>query len=348
MSEKYLEFFHQVKEEHEQYDSAHLNDRVLVVDALNTFIRCFAAVPTMNEEGEHIGGITGFLKSVGLAIRTFKPTRCILVFDGTGGSQRRRKIFPDYKANRKHSVRLNRTYDFKDMADEDKARHWQLITLAQLLAYLPVTVLVPSNVEADDVIAYSADLVAERGGKAIIVSTDKDFLQLVSPSIDLWNPIKKKTYTPESVLEEYGIHPKNFAIFRAMDGDKSDNIPGIKGVGAKSLRKQYPQLADSVVVGIDEVLDYASRQQKGKIFETISQSRDIIERNYTLMRLDEVQMSGTTKLAVLDRIDSAEIEMDKTGLTKQLVEFGMLSSFGNYDQWVVTTWNPLTRFSQSE
>jgi len=84
---KYTDLLEQVKQEHEQYDSGQLNDRVLIVDALNTYIRCFAAVPTMNEDGEHVGGITGFLKSVGLAVRTFKPTRCILVFDGKGGSR---------------------------------------------------------------------------------------------------------------------------------------------------------------------------------------------------------------------------------------------------------------------
>ena len=341
---KYTELLKQVKNEHEQYESGSLNARVLIVDALNAYIRCFAAVPTMNEEGEHVGGISGFLKSVGLAIRTFKPTRCILIFDGKGGSQRRRKIYPEYKDNRRSMVRLNRTYDFKDKEDEEKAMRWQLITLAHLLTNLPVTVLAPPNVEADDVIAYSAQLVAERNGTAIVMSTDKDFLQLVSDNIELWNPIKKKTYNMETVVEEYGIHPRNFAIFRALDGDKSDNIPGVKGIGLKSLIKKYPQLAKADVVDIDEILNYANGQTKGKIFESISKNRDIIERNYELMRLDRVQMSGTTKLEMVNKIDNADVELNKAGLTKQLAELSMLGSFGNYDQWVVTTWQPLTRF----
>jgi len=345
---KYTDLLEQVKQEHEQYDSGQLNDRVLIVDALNTYIRCFAAVPTMNEDGEHVGGITGFLKSVGLAVRTFKPTRCILVFDGKGGSQRRRKIYPEYKENRRHMVRLNRTYDFKDKEDEDEAMRWQLLTLAHLLTCFPVTVLAPPNVEADDVIAYLANLTAEREGKAIIMSTDKDFLQLVSDDIDIWNPIKKKVYHPEQVVEEYGIHPRNFAIFRALDGDKSDNIPGVRGIGKKSLVKKYPQLAEQDPVDIDSVLKYANSQAKGKLFENISQNRDIIERNYTLMRLDVVQMSGTTKLDVVGKLDKAAVELDKAGLTKQLSELNMLGSFGNYDQWLVTTWQPLTRFSLSE
>jgi len=72
-----------------------LDGRVLLVDALNSFIRCFAAVPTMNEDGEHVGGISGFLKSIGVAIRQFKPSRVVLVFDGKGGSKRRRKLYPE-------------------------------------------------------------------------------------------------------------------------------------------------------------------------------------------------------------------------------------------------------------
>jgi len=345
---KYLDLLETVKKEHEAYEFGDVNGRVLIVDALNTYIRCFAAVPTMNEDGEHVGGITGFLKSVGLAVRTFKPTRCILVFDGKGGSQRRRKLYPEYKENRKHMVRLNRTYDFKDKKDEEEAMRWQLLTLAHILTCLPVTVLAPPNVEADDVIAYSANLITERDGKAIVMSTDKDFLQLVGSNIDLWNPIKKKIYHPEQVVEEYGIHPRNFAIFRALDGDKSDNIPGVKGVGRKSLVKKYPQLAQPEPADIDSILDYANSQTKGKLFENISQNRDIIERNYTLMRLDEVQMSGASKLDVMNKLDTDEIELNKAGLTKQLSELKIIGSFGNYDQWLVTTWQSLTRFSLSE
>ena len=99
---------------------------------------------------------------------------------------------------------------------------------------------------------------------------------------------------------------------------------------------------------IDSILDYANSQTKGKLFEHISQNREVIERNYTLMRLDEVQMSGTTKLDVVDKVDKAEIELDKAGLTRQLSELSMLGSFGNYDQWIVTTWQPLIRFLLSE
>ena len=69
-----------------------VNDHVLLVDGLNTFIRAWSASPATNADGVHIGGMIGFLQSVGLAIRNLIPTRVIIVFDGAGGSQRRRKI----------------------------------------------------------------------------------------------------------------------------------------------------------------------------------------------------------------------------------------------------------------
>ena len=83
------------------------NDKILIIDGLNTFIRVFSIYPTQNDDGIHIGGIVGFLKSLGHAIRTISPTRCIIVFDGKGGSSRRRKMFPGYKNNRKPTIQRN-------------------------------------------------------------------------------------------------------------------------------------------------------------------------------------------------------------------------------------------------
>ena len=75
------------------------NDRVLIIDGLNTYIRIFSSVPIITENGDHVGGIIGFLRSVALSIREFNPTRCVIVFDGRGGSLRRRKLYSDYKMN---------------------------------------------------------------------------------------------------------------------------------------------------------------------------------------------------------------------------------------------------------
>jgi DNA polymerase-1 len=341
------ELFLEMKEEQVNAPTQ-IDDRVLIIDALNTYIRCFVAVPTMNDEGEHVGGITGFLKSIGSAIRIFKPSRCIVVFDGKGGSQRRRKLFPEYKENRRHMARLNRTYDFRDKDEERQAMKWQLILLARLLQHLPVTVLAPPNVEADDVIAYLAHLSVERDGEAIIVSTDKDFLQIVSDKIEIWNPIKKKRYNVKMVMDEFGIHPNNFIFYRALDGDKSDNIPGVKGVGRKMLIRSFPQLAEGRRMDVKEILEYASEQKKGKMFENIVANKELIERNLELMRLDIVQMSGQTKLEVLKEVDNNKLNLNRNELTTLLAEHKMLDVFGDYNRWILTTFQPLMRFTSND
>ena len=236
-------------------DNVGINSRVLLVDSLNNFIRNFAANSAMNENGDHVGGVVGFLKSTGQVARQFHSTRVICVFDGAGGSQRRRRLYEGYKNNRRPMEHLNRTYDFKDAAEEKEALKWQLHLLIDLLEHLPVSVFSLDNIEADDAIAYLAELTQQRGGKATILSTDKDFLQLVSENCEVYNPIKKKIYDANTVVEEYGIHPNNFLLFRMVEGDKSDNIPGVKGVGQATLLKLFPALRESKQLTISDLLD---------------------------------------------------------------------------------------------
>ena len=81
-------------------EEKHPNDRVLLIDGLNIFLRAFAVNGALNEKGVPVGGIMGFMKSLALAIRQMEPTRVVVVYDGAGGSKRRRKINPDYKSNR--------------------------------------------------------------------------------------------------------------------------------------------------------------------------------------------------------------------------------------------------------
>ena len=322
------------------------NDRVLFIDALNTFLRSYAAVPSMDDNGNHIGGMSGFMKSLGLAIRTFKPTRCVVVFDGKGGSQRRRKVFPDYKANRKPPVRLNRAYDMTTDEQERENVKWQLVSLIEILEHLPVTIVAIDNVEADDVIAYMTQLVTSAGGESIIYSMDKDFYQLVAHNVKLYSPIKKKTYTEEVILEEFGIHPKHFHFYRALDGDKSDNIDGIRGVGKASLVKYLPEIADpSQDISFDFVREkYKDTKKLPKMIENILSNEDILKRNLYLMNLHEGVMSSDARIRVADIFNNASVDFKKSDLTKLLIKTKLYLSFPNYDSWLAQTFNPLWRF----
>ena len=128
MKNKYAKLLNQLKLR-ETEESKHRDDRVLIVDGLNTFIRAYSATPTLNANGEHCGGVSGFLSSIGHAIKTISPTRVIVVFDGKNGSATRRKLYPEYKATRKVSIRLNRA---QSVDKEDN----QLEQLIRLIDYL--------------------------------------------------------------------------------------------------------------------------------------------------------------------------------------------------------------------
>ena len=331
-----------------QFDNKDIgyNSRVLIVDALNTFMRSYAAIPTLDDDGNHIGGMAGFMKSLGFAIRSFKPTRVVLVFDGKGGSQRRRKIYKEYKANRKPPTRLNRSYDMTTDEQERENMKWQLVSLIEMVECLPVSILALDNIEADDTIAYMSELVTKNGGTSIIYSTDKDFLQMVNENVKVYNPVKKKTFDVDIILETYGVHPDNFVFYRALLGDKSDNIDGIKGAGEKTLLKYIPEFADpSVAVNLDLIEQkYADIKKKPKVVETILDNTSIVNRNMQLMNLRDVDINIDAKMKILHKFEEGCPPLRKADLTKLMVRTKIISSIQNYDEWITFSFTPLARY----
>ncbi len=155
-------------------ETKNLNDHVLLVDGFNTFIRSFSVNPSLNEDGAHVGGLVGFLKSIRYTINKFKPTRCIIVFDGKNSSKPRQKIYPQYKAGRKVRSRLNRMVDWVGGPhDEGESMKLQLTRLVEYLECLPLTILSLDNLEADDVISYICTSTL-KDSKCTIMSADKE------------------------------------------------------------------------------------------------------------------------------------------------------------------------------
>ena len=341
INQKHLSILEEIKKSGGKVDGGEPNDSVLLIDGLNTFIRVFTAVPTTNEDGVHIGGIVGFLRSIGFAINMVRPTRTIIVFDGKGGSNRRRKIFPEYKAGRKMSLRLNRTDGISlTRADEHKMMIAQLNRVIEYLELLPLSITTAENIEADDVIGYSAKHVFK--DKVTIMSTDKDFLQLVDDRISVWSPTKKKMYDQEKILEEYGISSTNFLLFRTMDGDKSDGIPGIKGAGIKTLLKLFPWLESPHKFTIEDVLKSAeSKKKQFKLCEVITNSSDQLLLNKKLMDLDEINISGSSKLKIQEICGNPIQRLVKHIFQKKFLEDKLYTALPNLDSWLHTTFNRL-------
>jgi DNA polymerase-1 len=318
---------------------------VLIIDALNLFIRVWSVSPYMNEDGIHTGGVSGFLKSLGAAIRLLSPTKCILVFDGNGGSLKRRKIYPEYKNKRRTKVRLNRTYvDNCSNDDEEKNLKKQLIRTVNYLDYLPLTVMAVDNVEADDVIAYLA-LDKFKDSSITIMSSDKDFLQLASDRIKIWSPVKKKLYGCAELLTEYGISCQNFINYRILEGDTSDNISGIPGAGLKTIIKCFPIFTDPKRYTTDEICNYADTHKgRYKLYDTILENKSILERNYALMQLNVSEMQGFTQLRVNEIIDANVARLNRFEFSKLVTEDKIWNNIPNYQIWLSENFGKLDNF----
>ena len=205
-----------------------LNDHILVIDAMNMLIRSFSLLKAMNPSGAHVGGLVGFLRSLGYVTRIFDPTRVIIVWDGKGGSANRKNIDPNYKAQRATS-RITHwgLYDTKE--EETEALIGQLFRTQDYLECLPVHQLVMEKLEADDIMAWIAKKASiSNVKKCTIVSSDKDFLQLVDDTVEVYAPVKKKTFTKDNIFEELKVLPENYNVVKALLGDNSDNLQGIK------------------------------------------------------------------------------------------------------------------------
>ena len=351
--ERYFSIFENIKREHENQVAENINSKILIVDFLNTYLRAWTGSPAMNNNGEHVGGVTGFLYSIGNAIKTFQPTRCILVSDGENSAARKRKIYPEYKEKRSVKFNVNRQYDFKNEAEEKQAMYMQMQLLLGYLEHMPIQMVTADATEADDTIAYLAqELFCKKENKVIIMSSDKDFLQLVDDRINVWSPTKKKLYTPKSVLDEYGVHTNNFLYYRTLDGDKSDNIPGVEGVGLKTLKKYIPIIAEEKRLTVDSIIEYATKQNEGKkklkFYENIINSKDIIVMNERLMDLTVPNISESNKASIRHQSDKKIPLLNKTKLLTMYIHDGLSNAMGDFSTWSIQTLTKLNSYATGQ
>lgn len=344
-NKKYLSILEEIKK-HGGKEESNVNDKILICDGLNTFIRVFSAIPTTNDDGIHIGGIIGFLKSIAYTTKMLNTTRTIIVFDGKGGSSRRRKLYPEYKNKRKGKIRLNRINEYENIEDERHSMLMQLSRCVEYLETLPLTIVSVDNVEADDVIAYIAKQLLPKSNH-IIMSTDKDFLQLVNNRISVWSPTKKKLYKPETLKEEYEITSNNFLTYRILEGDKSDNIPGVNGIGIKTAVKRFPQLLEEKNVSVDDLLKISNKKKDElKIYQNVLDSKKQLRLNYKLMQLNNVDISGSAKLKINRTVNGKIPELAKANFQKMFIEDRMYGALPDIDSWMRLSWAKLNRFAK--
>jgi 5'-3' exonuclease len=318
------------------------NARVLVVDAMNTFLRSFAIIQHLNPNGHHVGGLVGFLKSVGYAIKLYQPTRVILVFDGQGNATNKKYLYADYKANRTN-LKVTNWKVFGDKKEESESMANQMGRLIEYCTQLPVSMICIPKIEADDVMGYlvkqfEADTQVD---DVTIMSADKDFLQLVSKKTSIYSPTKKKTYRPEDVLEEYQIHSHNFINYKLLMGDAGDNVPGIQGLGPKKLIKLFPELLLPKQLEIEDLLKKArDNEASNPLYTKVLQFERQLDINYQLMSLKDPNISDEDKRIVDDAIENAPPSLN-IGNFIEMTEDDQLNERVNWQGWLIENFSSL-------
>jgi len=329
----------------EQKPERKLNDHVLIVDSMNTFIRSFAMLQSMNPQGHHTGGLVGFLRSLGFLVRTIDPTRVICVFDGQGSSTNRKSMNSDYKANR-NIKRITNWELFDNKEDEYASMTMQMHRLVEYLQCLPLSLISIDKVEADDVISYLAQQFDKANKKVTIVSSDKDFLQIITDNIEVYSPIEKKTYRVKEVMEKIGMIPENYLILKALLGDNSDNLSGIKGLGEKTVLKEFPAIAKDPLFDLIDVYKICEEKlQTKKIFANIIYNWEKVKLNYEMMNLLQPRVSEE-EIQIIRHKLSQGVPSLQSGPFLHMLEMDQIETLNkNVEGWL-ETFRPLTTYQK--
>lgn len=202
-------------------------------------------------------------------LQDFNPEYIAAVFDSKGKTIRHQE-FKEYKATR------------RETPDDLSV---QIPYIKQIVQLLGIKILQLEGFEADDIIGTVAKKAAKEGYEVIVVSPDKDMLQLVSQNIKVFNPVSEILYDEEKVIEKYGIKPSQFVDYLTMIGDSIDNVPGIKGIGPKTAQKLLSEFGslENILQNKDEL----SKKYKGLADADINQ----IETSKKLVTLCDVPVN---------------------------------------------------------
>ena len=263
---------------------------LMLLDGNSLAFRAFYALPAENfktKSGLTTNAVYGFTAMLINLLRDEAPTHIAAAFDVSRQTFRSER-YPEYKATR------------SDTPDEFRG---QIEVTKEVLGALGITVLAEPGFEADDIIATLASQAEDAGYRVLVVTGDRDSLQLVSPNVTVLYPIKGVStltrFTPEAVTEKYGLTPEQYPDFAALRGDPSDNLPGIPGVGEKTAAKwivEYGSL-QGLVDNVDAV--------RGKVGDALRENLSTVllnrELTHLLRDVPLAQTPDTLRLLPWDR-----------------------------------------------
>ena len=300
-----------------------MNNPYILIDGLNVFMRHFAANPSRSLNGNLCGGILGTLKNIQTLYEKFNPKKVIICWEG-GGSLRRRNLDKNYKEGRR-PVKINRSEFNSGIPETIENRDNQLKTLIYILNMTPITQVYVNDCEADDIISYLK--LKYRNQNKIIVTSDKDFYQLVDEKTHIWSPNQKKILDKDSILQKFNILPTNFCTARCFAGDQSDGIKGAKGAGFKVLSKRFPELSTDDNVTVNDIITMSESKIKSgsklKIFGEIVKVEKAAKLNWRLMYLDTAMLSYNQVKSINNQDEKIKNSFNKMDLMRFMINEGL-------------------------
>ncbi len=250
------------------------DDPVYLIDGNAYIHRAYHAIsPLSNKEGLPTHAAFGFIKIISRILQEKRPQHLAIAFDSKGPTFRH-QIYTDYKANR-------------PPMPEDLAV--QIPYIKQIVQAYNILSIEQSGVEADDLLASMAHYLSEQGLRVIIVTGDKDLLQLVSDTVTVWDPMRDKIMDSEAIQKKYGVPPKHLLDLFALIGDKSDNVPGVPGIGPKTAAKFMQEFSS-----LDRLYDNIDSLKKSKVKESlISHKQDALLSKNLIKLKDSLQIPAT-------------------------------------------------------
>jgi DNA polymerase-1 len=241
--------------------------KIFLIDGSAFLYRAFHAIRSLSTSKGHPTNATfGFTRILLKLLKDNSPEYAVVMFDVKGPTFRH-KMYDQYKANR------------PPMPEELAT---QIPDIKRIIAALNIPVVEKQGFEADDLVGTYSRLAQKKGFEVVMVTGDKDFIQLITEKCTLWDPMKDTIKDMKNIKKDMGIEPEKFIDVLGLAGDSSDNIPGVQGVGPKTAIKLVTQFGS--IENIYENLD--SLKKKKKLYENLSNSKDIVLLSRDLATID--------------------------------------------------------------
>jgi DNA polymerase-1 len=295
----------------------------IAVDGHHNLHRCLH-VPAFQEfscNGSPTGGIYGGLQVVRSTLDKFNAKRCIVVWDGCR-PEYRSAIYPDYKANREPKTEEERV----EKVEHKSVFLAQKTLLTTALRYLGCAVVEVEEAEGDDLLCAIVQLSPTE--KIVLISEDMDLAQLVDQHVSLYRPGREVLVEYDNFAEATGIQASQFLLYKALVGDTSDNIKGVKGVG----KKRAGNLLHECPTGnLDQLRSYCATHKSVPI-RRVAETFGIVLRNLKIMDLQEFPWSTDRLREIRDQLDNPP-SLDETaarGLFEELQFHSILATFSSW------------------